>query len=275
MRNFAGKVAVVTGAGSGIGQALAMELARSGARLAISDINIEGLATTEERLTSIGAQVRSDRLDVSERKAFESYADSVAEHFGKVNQVYNNAGIAFAGDFKATGLKDFEKVMDVDFWGVVNGTKVFLPHLIASDDGHVINVSSVFGLFSAPGQAPYNAAKFAVRGFTEALRQEMMVAGHPVKVTSVHPGGIKTNVVHNVLTAGDVDHDQLIKAFNKVARTSPEKAARIILDGVRKNKARVLVGPDAKLLDLFVRITGSGYQRILSTVMSRTAPEAQ
>jgi NADP-dependent 3-hydroxy acid dehydrogenase YdfG len=275
MEGFAGKVAVVTGAGSGIGQALAVELARSGAKVAISDVNTEGLAVTEERLKAIGASVKADRLDVTEREAFELYADSVVEHFGVVNQIYNNAGIAFAGDIEVSGFKDIEKVMDVDFWGVVNGTKVFLPHLIASGDGHVVNVSSVFGLFSVPGQAAYNAAKFAVRGFTEALRQEMLVAGHPVKVTTVHPGGIKTNIVRNMTTVGDVDHAQLTKTFDKkLANTSPEKAAKIILDGVRKNRARVLVGPDAKALDLIVRLTGSGYQRLFSTVMSRMVPEA-
>jgi NADP-dependent 3-hydroxy acid dehydrogenase YdfG len=275
MQGFAGKVAAVTGAGSGIGQALAIELARSGAKLAISDVNTEGLAATEERLKAIGAPVKADRLDVTEREAFELYADSVVGHFGKVNQIYNNAGIAFAGDVEVSQFKDIERVMDVDFWGVVNGTKVFLPHLIASGDGHVINVSSIFGLFSVPGQAAYNAAKFAVRGFTEALRQEMAVAGHPVKVTTVHPGGIKTGIVRNMTAAEGIDLNELAQTFDKkLASTSPQKAARIILDGVRKNKARVLVGPDAKALDVIVRVTGSGYQRLFSTVMSRMVPEA-
>jgi NADP-dependent 3-hydroxy acid dehydrogenase YdfG len=275
MEGFAGKVAVVTGAGSGIGQALAIELARSGAKVAISDINTEGLAATEERLKAIGAPVKADRLDVTEREAFAVYADAVVEHFGKVNQIYNNAGIAFAGDVEATAFKDIEKVMDVDFWGVVNGTKVFLPHLIASGDGHIINVSSVFGLFSVPGQAAYNAAKFAVRGFTEALRQEMILAGHPVKVTTVHPGGIKTNIVRNMTAVESIDKSDLAENFDKkLAKTSPQKAARIILDGVRKNRARVLVGSDAKVLDVIVRATGSGYQRVFSTVMSRLVPNA-
>ena len=274
MEGFAGKVAAVTGAGSGIGQALAIELARSGASVAISDVNTEGLAATEERLKAIGAPVKTDRLDVTEREAFELYADAVKQHFGKINQVYNNAGIAFAGDIEVSQFKDIEKVMDVDFWGVVNGTKVFLPHLIESGDGHVINVSSVFGLFSAPGQAAYNAAKFAVRGFTEALRQEMAVAGHPVNVTTVHPGGIKTNIARNMTTVEGLDKDELAQTFDKkLASTTPEKAARIILDGVRKNRARVLVGPDAKALDLIVRATGSGYQRLFSSVMSRMVPQ--
>jgi NADP-dependent 3-hydroxy acid dehydrogenase YdfG len=275
MQGFAGKVAVVTGAGSGIGQALAVELAKSGAKVAISDIDTEGLAETKCRLKAIGAPVKADRLDVTEREAFELYADSVVEHFGKVNQIYNNAGIAFAGDIEASQFKDIERVMDVDFWGVVNGTKVFLPYLIASGDGHIINVSSVFGLFSAPGQAAYNAAKFAVRGFTEALRQEMVLAHHPVKVTTVHPGGVKTAIARNVYTVEGVDRDEFAKTFDqKLASTTPEKAARIILEGVRKNKARVLVGNDAKVLDLIVRATGSGYQRLFSVMTSRAAPKA-
>ncbi len=272
MEGFAGKVAAVTGAGSGIGQALALELGRSGASLAISDVDTEGLAQTEEQLKAIGAPVKADRLDVTEREAFLLYADAVNEHFGKVNQIYNNAGIAFTGDVEVSQFKDIERVMDVDFWGVVNGTKAFLPHLIASGDGHVINVSSVFGLFSVASQAAYNSAKFAVRGFTEALRQEMILAGHPVAVTTVHPGGIKTAIARNATAVEGLDPDELAKNFGKVARTSPQRAARIILDAVRKKKARVLVGADAKALDAIVRLTGSGYQRLFMTVTGRLIP---
>ena len=177
MDSYRDKVAVVTGAGSGIGQSLAVELARSGARLAISDVDLDGLSHTERLVKTLGASVKADRLDVTEREAVLAYADAVQGHFGTVNQIYNNAGIAFVGDVEISSFKDIELVMDVDFWGVVNGTKAFLPHLIASGDGHVINVSSMFGLFSVPGQAAYNSAKFAVRGFTEALRQEMLLAG--------------------------------------------------------------------------------------------------
>ena len=273
MEGFAGKVAVVTGAGSGIGQALALELGRSGAKVAISDVDADGLAQTEDQLKAIGAQVKSDRLDVTEREAFLAYADAVAEHFGKVNQIYNNAGIAFSGDVEISQFKDIERVMDVDFWGVVNGTKAFLPHLIASGDGHVINVSSLFGLMSVPGQAAYNSAKFAVRGFTEALRQEMALAGHPVGVTTVHPGGIKTAIARNAVVAEGLDREKMAKMFDKrLARTSPKRAAQIILEAVRKDKARVLVGADAKALDLLVRLTGSGYQRIVGLVMGRAMP---
>lgn len=275
MDGFAGKVAVVTGAGSGIGQALAIELARSGAHVAISDVNTEGLAETESRLKAIGAKYKSDRLDVTEREAFELYADEVKAHFGKVNQIYNNAGIAYAGDVEVSSYKDIERVMDVDFWGVVNGTKSFLPHLIESGDGHVVNVSSIFGIFSVPGQAAYNAAKFAVRGFTEALRQEMALAKHPVKVTTIHPGGIKTGIARNMTAAEGIDTKELAQTFDKkLASTTPEKAAQVILDGVRRNKARVLIGTDAIALDLVVRLTGSKYQRLFSGVMSKMMPGA-
>ncbi|MEH3129799.1 MAG: SDR family oxidoreductase [Mycolicibacterium neoaurum] len=275
MEGFAGKVAVVTGAGSGIGQALAVELGRSGAKLAISDVDTEGLAVTEERLKAIGAPVKADRLDVTEREAFELYADAVKEHFGKVNQIYNNAGIAYQGDIEVSSFKDIERVMDVDFWGVVNGTKAFLPHLIASGDGHVVNVSSVFGLFAVPGQAAYNSAKFAVRGFTEALRQEMAINKHPVRVTCVHPGGIKTAIARNATAAEGIDVAEMAKAFDtKLARTSPEKAAKIILEAVRKDRARVLVGADAKILDVLIRITGSGgYQKLFSSVAKSLIPK--
>ncbi|GLP80009.1 SDR family NAD(P)-dependent oxidoreductase [Mycobacterium antarcticum] len=273
MEGFAGKVAVVTGAGSGIGRALAIELARSGAKVAISDVDTEGLAETEALLKAIGAPVKADRLDVTEREAFELYADAVKAHFGKVNQIYNNAGIAYTGDIEVSSYKDIERIMDVDFWGVVNGTKAFLPHLIESGDGHVVNVSSIFGLFAVPGQAAYNAAKFAVRGFTEALRQEMAAAKRPVKVTTVHPGGIKTAIARNMTAAENIDKAELAQTFDKkLANTTPEKAAKIILEAVRKNKARVLVGPDAKALDLIVRITGSGYQRLFSSVIAKAMP---
>jgi short-subunit dehydrogenase len=273
MQGFAGKVAVVTGAGSGIGQALAVELARSGARVAISDVDADGLLQTEQRLKAIGTPIKADRLDVTEREAFLDYADQVNGHFGKVNQIYNNAGISFFGDIEISQFKEIERVMDVDFWGVVNGTKAFLPHLIASGDGHVINVSSVFGLYSVPYQAAYSSAKFAVRAFTQALHQEMLLAGHPVKVTTVYPGGTKTAFVRNMTAAerlGDVD---LVKNFEKrLWSTSPEKAAQVILNGVRKNRVRILIGPDTRLFDVLARITGPRYQRLVPQVLSRVMP---
>jgi NADP-dependent 3-hydroxy acid dehydrogenase YdfG len=269
MDGFGGKVAAITGAGSGIGRALAVELARSDARLAISDFDVDGLARTEELIHEIGAEVRADRINVTERAAFLAYADTVKEHFGTVNQIYNIAGIAFLGDIEVSQFKDIERVMDVDYWGVVNGTKAFLPHLIASGDGHVINMSSMFGLFGVPGQAAYNSAKFAVRGFTEALRQEMALAGHRVGVTVVHPGFVKTAIARNAGSAEGVDKEAGIRTFDRVAITSAERAARIILKAVRKKKARVVVGPDARAFELLVRIAPAGYQRILGPMTAR------
>jgi len=269
MTHFTGKVAVVTGAGSGIGRALSVELAKRGAKLAICDVDTHGLAETEALVKAAGGEVKADHLDVSQRELVLTYADSVVEHFGRVNMVFNNAGIAFTGDIEAMSFKDMDRVMDVDFWGVVSGTKAFLPHLIASGDGHVINISSIFGLFSVPTQSAYNAAKFAVRGFTEALRQEMNINNRPVKVTCVHPGGIKTNIARNGEQVDGLDHDELSNSFDKMARTSPEKAAKVILKGVEKNKARVLIGADAWVLDKFVRVTGPGYQRAISAFSKR------
>lgn len=188
-----------------------------------------------------------------------------------MNQIYNNAGIAFTGDVEVSHFKDIERVMDVDYWGVVNGTKAFLPYLISSGDGHVINISSVFGLFSVPGQAAYNSAKFAVRGFTEALREEMALAGRPVNVTTVYPGGIKTAIARNATAAEGLDVSKIASRFDTwVAHTSPQHAARIILKAVRKKKARVLVGPDAKVANVVVRFSGgAGYQRLFAQVASR------
>ncbi|WP_280248119.1 SDR family NAD(P)-dependent oxidoreductase [Nocardia abscessus] len=270
---FKNKVCVITGAGSGIGRALAVNLARRGAKLALSDIDVEGLAETTRRCEQLGAEVKSDRVNVVEREAVILYADAVKAHFGTVHQVYNNAGIAHHGEVIRSEYKDFERVMDVDFWGVVNGTKAFLPMVIESGDGHIVNVSSLFGLIAIPGQSAYNAAKFAVRGFTESLRQEMLVARHPVKVTCVHPGGIKTAVARNATYAEGIDSKSAASMFDKkLAIHTPEMAAQTITEGVRKGHGRVLIGWEAKLLDLFVRVTASGYQRIAANVERRFLP---
>lgn len=262
MTYFTGKVAVVTGAGSGIGRALALELAARGAAVAISDVDATGLAETQRLLA--GARVKVDHVDVAERERVLAYADEVLAHFGVVHQVYNNAGVAFTGDIEAMDFKHLERVMDVDYWGVVNGTKAFLPHLIASGDGHVVNISSVFGIVSVPSQGAYNAAKFAVRGFTEALAMEMQARGRPVRVTCVHPGGIATNVARNAAQVDGLDHDSLATSFDRVARTSPTRAAQVILDGVAKGRVRVLIGADARAIDLLARIAGPRYQRLVA-----------
>jgi len=269
MDRLSGKVAAVTGAGSGIGQALALELAQSGALLAISDVDAVGLAETESRLRAIGATVRADRLDVTESEAFFAYADEVKKHFGRVNQIYNIAGIGYVGDVEVVGLKDIERVIDVGLWGVINGTKAFLPHLIASGDGHIVNMSSMCGLIAVPSAAPYCAAKFAVRGFSEALRQEMVLARHPVAVTLVCPGIVKTSFSAHGGFARGVDRAKAVQGTEKLGLTSAPRAARVILKGVRRRKARVLVGPDARGADLIARIAGPSYQRLLLPMSKR------
>jgi short-subunit dehydrogenase len=275
MNRFEGKVAVITGAGSGIGRALALNLATKGAKLALSDVDTEGLAETVRQAQALGVEVKSDRLNVAEREAVLAYADAVVAHFGEVHQVYNNAGIAYNGDVENSEFKDIERIIDVDFWGVVNGTKAFLPQVIASGDGHVINISSLFGLIAVPGQSAYNAAKFAVRGFTEALRQEMLVAKHPVKVTCVHPGGIKTAVARNATVAEGQNAQSFAEFFDKhMAIHTPEMAADKILNAVAKGRARVVVGWEAKALDVLARIIGPRYQRIIALAVSKFFPWA-
>ncbi|MDV8001917.1 SDR family NAD(P)-dependent oxidoreductase [Rhodococcus sp. IEGM 1408] len=273
-----GKVVVITGAGSGIGRELAREAARRGARLALSDIDIDGLAETVELVRAGGARgdgaagdgaagdgaadVHSVRLDVTEQAAVAEYAERVMAHFGVVNLVINNAGIAFTGSVEQSAYKDIARVMDVDYWGVVYGTKEFLPHLIASGDGHLVNVSSIFAFLSVPTQNAYNAAKAAVQQFTESLRMEMLAAGHPVDVSCVHPGGIKTAVARSAGAAEGLDTATFATIFDsKFARTEASTAARVILDGVEKRRARVLVGPDAYVLDALVRLAPVAYQK--------------
>jgi NAD(P)-dependent dehydrogenase (short-subunit alcohol dehydrogenase family) len=275
MTDIKGKVAVITGAGSGIGRALAYDLARRGAKLAISDVDTVGLAETAKQVRVIGAPVHEQRLDVTDRAAVLAYADTVVAEYGTVNLVFNNAGIAFSGDVEAMTFEQIERVMDVDFWGVVNGTKAFLPHLIASGDGHVVNISSLFGLLAMPSQSAYNAAKFAVRGFTESLRQEMIINRHPVQVTCVHPGGIKTAIARNAGAVEGKDPVKLAEFFDaKLAKTSPEQAAKTILRAVIGNRPRAVVGLDAKALDVFIRAVGPSYQRIFSLFAGRMMPAA-
>jgi hypothetical protein len=269
------KVVVITGAASGIGRALAVDVARRGALVAISDVDESGLAETVDLVKAARArEVHADRLDVADRAAFTAYAAAVAEHFGRVNVVVNNAGVALVGDVEDLDYPDMDWIIDINFWGVVHGTKELLPHLIASGDGHVVNLSSLFGLLSIPGQSMYNAAKYAVRGFSEALREEMLLAGHPVGVTVVHPGGIKTAIARSSRTSSREDRDENARLFDeRLAKMEPEEAARIIVEkGILGGKARLLVGLDAHALHHFARLTGSRYQDVVAAVAKRTKP---
>lgn len=274
MRTLDGKVAVITGAGSGIGRALALDLARRGSLLALSDVDESGLAETVALVEAAGVrEVRSDRLDVADRDAFAAYAVAVAKHFGRVNLVVNNAGVALAGNFEDLEYPDMDWIIGINFWGVVHGSKEFLPHLIASGDGHLVNISSLFGLISMPGQSMYNAAKYAVRGMSEAIREEMLVAGHPVGVTVVHPGGIKTAIARNARYSEAEDGRATAKIFDeKLARMTPERAAEIIVKGVLTNKARVLVGIDAHALHHLAKLTGSRYQDLVARTSKKVLP---
>lgn len=266
MKRFAEQVAVITGAGSGIGAALAGQLARAGARLAISDVDEQGLAATAQACEAEGAKVRPYALDVADRAAVLEHADAVRADFGTVNLVVNNAGVALVGTLAEMSFADMDWLFGVNFNGVINGSKAFLPHLIESGDGHLVNLSSVFGLIGVPGQSAYCAAKFGVRGFTESIRQEMRMDGHRVGVTCVHPGGIRTNIARNAResTGGAPRNFDLGNAFERIARTTPEAAARRILGAVRKDSARVLIGADAVAIDGLPRAIGSAYQSLVT-----------
>lgn len=275
MTSLSNKVVAITGAGSGIGRALALQAAAEGAALALSDIDEAGLAETAKRCGA-NAQVRTDRIDVSDRDAVEAWAASVVDEFGRVNIIVNNAGVSLSSNIRDMSYEDFEWLMGINFWGVVHGTKAFLPAVIGSGDGHVVNISSLFGLLAVPSQSAYNAAKFGVRGFTEALRMEMLVDKLPVHVTCVHPGGIKTNIARN--GRGDEFHDaeEVADFFDEeLAITSPEDAAAAIWTAVRRNRPRVLVGTDAKILDKLVRLVGSGYQRVAARVSQRRVTDTR
>ena len=274
MKTLQDKVVVITGAGSGIGRALAVEVASRGSLVAISDVNEAGLAETVELVKAAGApEVRADRLDVSDRAAFATYAVAVREQFGRVNVVVNNAGVTMTGDFEEISYDDFEWIMGINFWGVVTGTKEFLPHLIESGDGHLVNISSLFGLISTPGQSTYNSSKYAVRGFTEALREEMLIAGHPVGVTCVHPGGIKTGISRNGRKTASQDAEAVDRLFEKkLARMEPERAAEIIVGAILKGKARQLVGIDAHLIHHACKLLGSRYQDVIARYSQRVIP---
>ena len=295
MKNLSNKTAVVTGAGSGIGAALACALAREGCRLAISDVNAEGLARTENELKSIfkekydgkdaashaanavsglgaggsadgaaDARIHAKILDVSDKKAMAAYPAEVETAFGGADVLVNNAGVTVAGTVEEHSIEDYEWVMSINFWGVVYGTKAFLPLLKKAPEANIVNVSSIFGIIAYPHQSAYNASKFAVRGFTEALRQEL--AGTNVHATCVHPGGIRTKIFDSCRfkshPAGD-SLERAAEAFQRLAPTSADEAARQIVRAIKTNEKRTVVGPDAAFLDLLQRFAPEEYPTVI------------
>lgn len=283
MKHFHDRVAAITGAGSGIGRALAQALAQRGCHLALCDRDAAALAETARLVAPSGVRCSLDTVDVAQRDAVFAWAGRAQQAHGQVNLVVNNAGVALTAAIERTSIADFEWLMGINFWGVVHGTQAFLPLLKASGDGHVVNLSSVFGLIAMPTQAAYNAAKFAVRGFTEALRIELELEGAPVGATCVHPGGIRTHIVDagriddasaRALLGRDSD-SQRRRANQLISTTSPEEAARRILAGVQRNARRVLIGADAKVLDALARLLGARYEALVVRRARRERARAQ
>lgn len=278
MNKFKGATAVVTGAGSGIGEQLSIQLAKLGAQLAIADINADALAQTEQQLLAMGASVKATVLDVADKNAVFDFARDTQTHFEKINLVFNNAGVAMSsGTLWETSIDDFEWLMRVNFFGVLYGTKAFLPIMEQADWGHIVNISSLFGLIGVADQSHYNASKFAVRGMTEALRQELELANSHISCTSVHPGGIKTGIARHARVVKEPNSQtQIIQDnFEDVAGTTAESAALQILNAVVKNKRRLLIGSDAKFLDWCQRHFPNHYHKIYQWFATRALSKYQ
>jgi NAD(P)-dependent dehydrogenase (short-subunit alcohol dehydrogenase family) len=264
MTEIRNKTAIVTGAASGIGRALAVALAREGARLVLADLNQAGLAETARLVEADGGKADIYALDVSSREDVYAFADDVDAKFGGADIVINNAGVTQFSKIEDLSYEDLEWVMNIDFWGVVYGTKAFLPQLRRKGSGHIVNISSIFGIISAPAQGAYNAAKFAVRGFTEALRHEMR--GSKIEVSCVHPGGVKTGIMRTARFLQHVTTDVREKTwtnFDKLPMMPPPEAAAIIVTGIRKNRQRIIVGNDARMMDWIQRLMPTSYGRII------------
>lgn len=275
MKNFKNKVAAITGAGSGMGQQLAVLLAQSGCHLSLSDVNEKGLAETVGLVQSYDIRVTTQKVDVADRDQMRAWAEATVQNHGSVNLIFNNAGVALGSTVEGASYEDLEWIMGINYWGVVYGTKEFLPYLKKSGDGHIINTSSLFGLTAQPTQSAYNSTKFAVRGFTESLRQELDLEQCGVSALCVHPGGIRTNIANDArmsdsLRSLGMNPEKSAKAFNKLLRMPAEEAAQQILDAVLKDKRRLLIGNDAKTLDIIQRILPAGYQKITGLVTKMT-----
>ncbi|MGL5810604.1 MAG: SDR family NAD(P)-dependent oxidoreductase [Nocardioides sp.] len=277
---LAGHVVVITGAASGIGRALAREAAARGATVAVSDIDDDGLVATARSIHDAVPDARVDlsRLDVSDEAAVLAYADRTRAEHGRVDMLVNNAGVSLVGGVTDLRTEDIGWIVAVNLWGVIHGTRAFLPLLVASGTpakpARLVNLSSLFGLIAVPGQSAYCATKYAVRGFTEAVREEMLLARHPVRVTCVHPGGVRTRIVRSGRAGADTDLASTADHFEtRLARLTPERAARLIIAGALAGKPRVLVGADAHLVHQAARFSGARYQEVVAAVARRRRHE--
>src|SRR5229473_7921824 len=267
-------VAVVTGAGSGIGRALAQQLAAAGSAVALADIDEAGLLETAQALEKKSALVTTHVLDVADEAGVRSFAEDVSGRHGRVTLLINNAGVSLHGDFDEVSLDDFRWLMNINFWGTVYGASYFLPILKRERRAHIVNLSSVFGIIAPAGQAPYAASKFAVRGFTEALRHEL--EGSNVCVSCAHPGGIRTPIArHSRLGSATPasKREENIARFERLARTAPEAAAARILRGVERREPRILIGPDARQVDILQRLRPATYWKTLSRRLEKLTSE--
>ncbi|HEX7176476.1 MAG TPA: SDR family NAD(P)-dependent oxidoreductase [Pyrinomonadaceae bacterium] len=259
------RTAVITGAAGGIGRAIAVSLARRGCHLALADVDEAGMAGTEELVLAHGVRVTRQRLDVADRAAVAGFPARVAAEHPGVDLLVNNAGVAAGGTFEQVSEEDFEWLFEINFWGVVRMTRAFLPALRASGDARVVNLSSVFGLVAPPEQVAYAASKFAVRGFSEALRHELEGSG--VGVTVVHPGGVATSISEQARVPAGVSAEEVERRreqFRKLLRLPPEVAGETIVRGIERRQARVLVGSDAKLISVIARILPVSYWKVLA-----------
>lgn len=271
MKTLTNKVTAVTGAASGIGRMLAVNLAAMGCEVAISDIDDAGLQKTAEMVKELNGTVSIHEVDVARQEDVKQYASSVVAQHGRVDMIINNAGVALAQSVEDVTCPDFNWLMGINFWGVVYGVKSFLPYLKQQPESHIVNISSVNGFITWPNHAPYCASKFAVKGFTESLWQELRHTN--IKVSCVHPGGIKTNIARNTRfyrsPGCKMTHEQAIAAFDKIAGTSADKAARKIIAGILKNKQRILVGTDAYLLDILTRLFPVKFVQWMAAIAGR------
>ena len=272
MSYFEGKVAVVTGAGSGIGRGLAEALNAAGCTLELCDINLEALEATKNGLSRRELGCHIEVIDVSDRNVMAAWAGSISERHSHVDIVINNAGVAMGGTAEENSVEDLEWLMGINFWGVIYGSKFFLPLLHKSPAAHLVNISSVFGIISVPTQSAYNAAKFAVRGYTESLRQEMDMADSNIHVCCVHPGGVTTNIARAGRSFGSQEeHDALADRFEEMTGTTPESAAQQIVRAMERRKPRLLIGRDAKMITLVSRLFPTAYPKILAVLGGKEA----